>query len=230
MGSLDDAGILDNAAWHALRGPHAAFAESHGSARRYRPDFARYSALPDARDDATWRDLARLVGPGAQVSMSGAVIEPPPDWTVTRIGRARQMVAAEVHERADPDVVELTPADVPEIFALIGRTKPGPWRSKTIHIGRYLGIRHAGRLVAMAGERVRPPGWVEVSAVCTDEEFRGRGFASRLVGAVVHDIRSRGDEAYLHVSVNNPVATRLYEGLGFRVRRETSFVGLTAPA
>src|SRR5690242_8690941 len=87
---------LDNPAWHSLRGPHARFAEVYGSARRYRPDFARYSALPDERDERVWRDLATLIGPGEELTLSGVSVEPPAAWTVTRVGHAVQMVAEDV--------------------------------------------------------------------------------------------------------------------------------------
>lgn len=221
--------VLDNPAWHSLRGPHARFAEVHGSALRYRPDFARYSALPDERDERVWRDLATLIGPGEELTLSGASVEPPAAWKVTRVGHAVQMVAEDVDAVRDEEAVVLTEEDVPEISGLIERTRPGPWRARTIELGTYLGIRRQGRLVAMAGERVNPPGWTEVSAVCTDPEFRRQGLARRLVSAVVHNIRDRGEQALLHAAVANTDAIRLYEQLGFRVRRETVFVGLVTP-
>lgn len=224
-----DLSLLDNPAWHSLAGPHAQFAQSYGSARRYGPEFATYSGLPDERDERVWRDLATLVGPGQPAVLSGASVEPPPDWRVTRVGRALQMVADDVADAPDAEAVALGAADVPEIFDLIERARPGPWRSRTVELGSYYGIRRQGRLVALAGERVQPPGWTEVSAVCTDPDFRGQGLAGRLVSAVVHTIRSRGDEALLHVSTSNDAAIRLYEQLGFRQRRETLFVGLVTP-
>ncbi len=224
-----DLAVLDNLTWHALTGPHAGFAEVHGGARRYRADFAPYGALPDERDDQVWRDLATLVGSGTEVALSGASIEPPVGWTTARVGHAVQLVAEDVRGGPDAEAAALTAADVPEIFDLIERTRPGPWRPRTIELGHYLGIRRQGRLVAMAGERVHPTGWTEVSAVCTEPEHRGRGLATRLVNAVVHGIRDRGDEALLHASVSNTTAIRLYEQVGFRARREVSFVRLVAP-
>jgi ribosomal protein S18 acetylase RimI-like enzyme len=225
-----DLHLLDNPAWHALSGPHARFAEVYGSARRYRPEFATYSGLPDERDEQIWRDLATLVGPGNDLVLSGASVEPPADWTVTRVGQAVQMVAENAEGAPDAEAITLGLDDVPEIFALIERTQPGPWRPRTVELGTYLGIRREGRLIAMAGERVHPPGWTEVSGVCTDEEFRGQGLASRLVSAIVHRIHDRGEGALLHTATDNAGAIRLYEGLGFRVRRETVFVGLITPA
>jgi len=104
---------------------------------------------------------------------------------------------------------------------LAGATKPGPWGSKTRAYGQFHGIFDGERLVAMAGERARPgEGWAEVSGVCTDPAYRGRGMAARLIGQVVAGLSARGDAAYLHSWAGNAAAIGLYEHLGFRIRRE----------
>lgn len=126
----------------------------------------------------------------------------------------------------DLAVVELTAADVPEMLALVRRTEPGPLRERTVELGRYLGIRRGGDLVAMAGERMRAPGWTEVSAVCTDPAYRGTGLASRLVRAVRAGIAGRGDRAFLHADAGNTTAIRLYQRLGFTVRTRMVIAGV----
>ena len=120
-----------------------------------------------------------------------------------------------VETAAEPEAVRLTAADVPEMTALVERTKPGPFLPRTIELGTYLGIRDGdGALIAMAGERMHPVGWTEISAVCTAPEARGRGLASRLIRAVAHGIRTRGEIPFLHTSDDNP-ARRLYDAMGF---------------
>jgi predicted GNAT family acetyltransferase len=106
---------------------------------------------------------------------------------------------------------------------LVRRTRPGPFEKRTYLLGGYLGIRRGGALVAMAGERMHPPGWTEISAVCTDPAQRGQGLAARLTLAVAAGIRDRGDVPFLHTGADNAPAIRLYEVLGFTLRRETSF-------
>jgi predicted GNAT family acetyltransferase len=106
------------------------------------------------------------------------------------------------------------------MLALVKQTQPGPFSERTIEMGRYLGHRADGRLVAMAGERMRCPGFAEVSAVCTDPGYRGRGLGGALTLAVAQHIRGRGDEAFLHVAEENVTAQRLYLELGFTVRRD----------
>jgi predicted GNAT family acetyltransferase len=123
----------------------------------------------------------------------------------------------------DPDAVVLTETDVPEMLELVSRAKPGPFGKRTVELGRYLGIRHEGKLVAMAGERFRLPGWTEVSAVCTDPEFRGQGLGARLTMAVAAGILEHGDLPFLHVTADNAAAIRLYERLGFQVSHPVVF-------
>jgi predicted GNAT family acetyltransferase len=106
------------------------------------------------------------------------------------------------------------------MLALISETRPGPFEERTIEMGRYLGHRVDGRLVAMAGERMRCPGFTEVSAVCTAADQRGRGLGAALTLAIVDHIRSRGDEAFLHAAADNETAVNLYFKLGFVLRRE----------
>jgi predicted GNAT family acetyltransferase len=140
-----------------------------------------------------------------------------------------QMVAQNVAAAPDPEAVRLGPEDVPEMLALVERANPGPFLTRTIEMGTYLGIRREGRLIAMAGERLHPPGWTEISAVCTDAAFRGQGLATRLVHAVAHGIAERAETPFLHASAANVSAIRLYEALGFRLRRELTFAAYLAP-
>ncbi len=101
---------------------------------------------------------------------------------------------------------------------------------RTIELGTYLGIRDQGALVAMAGTRMHLDGFTEISAVCTDDEHRGRGLAKLLVARLVDEILGRGEVACLHVVTTNTPAIRLYESLGFTTRREMDFALLHAPA
>lgn len=129
----------------------------------------------------------------------------------------------------DTGVVELGADSVAEMLDLIARTQPGPFWPRTHELGTYLGIRDNGTLVAMAGERLRPPGWTEISAVCTASEARGRGHAARLVGALVARIVARGERPFLHVAETNTGAIALYERIGFTTRKQVTFRGFRTP-
>ena len=222
----DTAVALDNPIWFALSGPQARFGEIRGHAARYRPDVSPFTALagPDG-----WADLAALAGPGTDVFMSGPFLEPPAGWTPLRRLAGVQMVGTGLYGTPDPAAVELTVADAEEVLDLVRRTEPGPFRPRTVELGRYLGIRQDGRLVAMAGERLRVPGFTEISAVCTDPAYRGRGLAERLMRAVAAGIRDRGDTPFLASLASNETALRLYARLGFEARTPVTFAVFRTP-
>ena len=141
------------------------------------------------------------------------------------------MVATDVDVTGatEDGLVELGTTDVDDMLALVAATQPGPFMTRTIEMGRYLGVRRDGRLVAMTGERFRPDGYTEVSAVCTADEVRGEGLGRKLVLSVVAQIRARGDEAFLHVMTTNTPAIGLYESLGFTTRCEAEAVIMRTP-
>ncbi|MFJ5774039.1 GNAT family N-acetyltransferase [Streptomyces sp. NPDC093094] len=221
--------VLDNPALASLTGPHARFAERRGRVMRYPLDVSPWLALPDEPDARDWADLAELAGPGAEVPLPGFAGRVPSDWEITFEAEGVQMTDDGLAAAPDPEAVRLGPADVPEMLGLVARTQPGPFLRRTVELGTYLGIRREGALVAMAGERLHPPGWTEISAVCTDPAARGQGLAGRLVLAVAHGIRARGETPFLHASARNTDAIRLYESLGFRLRRRTAFLAARAP-
>ena len=219
--------VLDDVVRAALLGPHAHLAERRGRVLRYPVDVCPFLAFPDDPGEDDWRDLADLAGPGEVTGLAAAAV--PDGWEVIFSLDGVQMVDDGIPAAPDPEAVELGPADVPEMLDLVERTRPGPFRPRTIAMGTYLGIRRGGRLVAMAGERLHPTGWTEISAVCTDDEHRGQGLATRLVLAVAAGIRDRGDTPFLHAAATNVDAIRLYAALGFRLRRTLTFGAVRTP-
>jgi ribosomal protein S18 acetylase RimI-like enzyme len=215
-----DVPALDNPAYAALTSVHARFAHRNGRAVRYVPGTVRFVGLPRSPSSAEWRDAAELIEPGSALAVIGDRCAPPDDWTVTRTFEVVQMLEHHVAASQGPGVVPLGAEDVPEMLELVRLTNPGPFDERTVELGDYVGIRDAGVLVAMAGERLHFTGWTEVSAVCTAPSHRGRGLASLLVLTLVARIHERRGRALLHVGTANTDALRLYEGLGFRARRE----------
>jgi ribosomal protein S18 acetylase RimI-like enzyme len=222
--------VLDNPVWASLAGAHARFAEVHGRAARYRSDVSAFQMPADPGDPRAWADLAELAGPGADVFVAAPGLTPPPGWAAPTVVTGVQMIGSGLAAVEDEEAVVLGDADLPEILDLVERTKPGPFRPRTIELGVYLGIRRSGALVAMAGERLRPPGYTEISAVCTDPAFRGQGLAARLMKAVAHGIRARDETPFLHAAAFNTGAIRLYEKLGFALRTEMTFAVYRTPA
>ncbi|NBE93221.1 GNAT family N-acetyltransferase [Nonomuraea sp. KC401] len=223
-------GVLDDPVRASLLGAHAHLAERRGRVLRYPGDVAPFLSMPHDAGPADWRDAAALVGEGGEVPLTGPAVVPPAGWKEARNNPGVQLTGERVAGARDAGVVRLGPADVPKMLDLVERTKPGPFRPRTVELGVYLGIRLGGALVAMAGERLHPPGWTEISAVCTDPAYRGRGLATRLVLAVAAGVRARGETPFLHASATNTPAIQLYERLGFRLRRTTEFRTVRVPA
>ncbi len=210
--------VLDNVMWHAMAGHQAALAERLGSAGRFHRDVAPFCAISGSPE--SWSDLTELVGPGHRALLFAPDMEIPEPWVLDHGFVCLQMIAGDLKPRRGLDLVDLTPDDVDEMVALVNEAQPGPFGPRTIEMGRYFGYREEGRLVAMAGERARIPGYTEVSAVCTSADQRGKGLGGELTLAVVEHIRARGDEAFLHVHDENHTAISLYKSLGFNVRRD----------
>lgn len=228
---MSESDPLDNPVLSSLTGPHAHFAERRGRSARYPVDITPFVALPDDPVAADWADLAALVGPGGEVLLAvDRAVAPPEGWSLSFDIEGVQLVGEDVVGKADPEMVPLGPADVPEMLALVERTRPGPFLNRTVEMGSYLGIRRQGVLIAMAGERMHPPGHTEISAVCTDPAYRGEGLASRLILAVTAGVQERGEVPFLHAAADNVNAIRLYEALGFRHRRAISFKGAEVTA
>lgn len=224
---------LDNPIWSSLDGGHVKLALRAGGAACYPAEVSPLAGLAEP-SPGTLRDLASLVAPEAfaAVFLGETPIEPR-DWQeIQRIELIQMVCDAPV---APPDAAPppLSNTDVPEMLALTEETQPGPFVARTIEMGRYIGLRDGGRLVAMGGERLRPPGHTEVSAICAAESHRGRGLAEIIVRSLVTAIQERGERAFLHVMAGSPAETSavgLYRRLGFRERRRAPLVVLQRSA
>jgi ribosomal protein S18 acetylase RimI-like enzyme len=218
---------FDNPAYASLCGAHAQLAQVRGRARRYPPDVSPFLALPMPPSAEDWQDAAALVEPGDHVAGRYGRAELPDGWRAVQEFDLVQMIEERVTGLECAEAIMLGAADVPEMLELVAETTPGPFLSRTIELGAYLGIRRDGALVAMAGERFHLDGWTEISAVCTKPDHRGQGLASQLVHALIAAIQGRSERAFLHVMSTNTQAIRLYEALGFRVRRHATLTVVT---
>ena len=210
--------LLDNPVWSSLLGADLLHGTRHGAAAAYLSDISPFVAVEEPTAQA-WSDLEDLVG-NREVLIVG--MRPPSHWTSLGglVGMQLVDTAPTVGDSHGREITLLTQADVPDMLDLVERTKPGPFCSGTIELGDYFGIRRDGQLIAMAGERMHPAGWTEVSAVCTDLQYRGEGLAQAVMNSVRSAVRARGNQVFLHVKGDNTSAIGLYSHLGFSVRRQ----------
>lgn len=212
--------VLDNPVWHALAGPHRLHATGRGAARHYPRDIAPFSAILEPTDQA-YADLAADLPAGTEARLFRPMEEPLPDgWNDLGRFPMLQMVATRTPEGDDDAVSTLSPADAGAMLDLVALAQPGPFGRRTPLLGRYLGVWKGHCLVGMAGERLRVPGHVELSAICVHPEIRGQGHAARLVRGLMRLAFENDEVPFLHVRPDNKPAIDLYRHLGFEVRRE----------
>ncbi|GAA4668545.1 GNAT family N-acetyltransferase [Frondihabitans cladoniiphilus] len=218
---------LDDAIGAALAGRHASFAFVDGGARRYPADVAPFASVGLTPSAADWEALTRLAPTGTVAMFVEPSFSPGDGWTAVHEIVLTQMTDDDVEVPDAPfaGARDLAEADAPEMLRLTSLTAPGPFEQRTVEFGGYRGVfSDEGRLLAMAGRRLSlgvagSAGWTEVSAVCTDPEARGRGYARRIMLDVIRGIRADGDRAFLHVAEGNP-ARGLYESMGFVARTD----------
>lgn len=220
---------LDRPVWSALTGERQA-ALALGDARtalRFDPAYALFAV---ARDDAadSVEALAGLIPEGGAVGLVEAGEVSLPAGVPARRAACVQMTAQSLTP-SGPDIAleALGDADAAEMLALATLTEPGPFFEKTHQLGDFIGVKQDGRLVAMAGERMKPDGFTEVSGVCTHPDWRGRGYAAGLMRVVTARILARGETAFLHAYAANTGAIGLYQSLGFSIRTPITFTVLS---
>ena len=244
--------ILDNPAWSALNSIHRPFALGTERAKRYRREVVPFvaCAMEEAPvgPESVAAELNPWIADGESFYMIGEIPALPPDWVIEHELPCHQMmgpaeialkmeialqpeIALKSREdartmvagRSSAEIILLSEADKEEMFALINSVQPGYYEMDTRLMGAYYGIRQEGKLVSMAGERMRMEGFTELSAVCTLPGYTGRQYAQQLIAHICGLHYAAGVRTFLHVAKTNVRAVRLYEHLGFTHRREIVF-------
>jgi predicted GNAT family acetyltransferase len=211
---------LDHPVWYALITRQRALAEGGARARRYPPAIAPFADLADMSAQS-FAALGALMSPSdVAVLFTPDAVTAPAEFKILLAKTGEQMIGtpAEISGNA-ADIVTLGAADVPAMMELTKLTNPGPFTPRTHELGMFLGIRVDGKLAAMAGERMKPANYTEMTAVCVHPDHRGRGYAQALLAAVSRQILARGEIPFLHVFSDNDSAIALYRRQGMEIRR-----------
>jgi predicted GNAT family acetyltransferase len=211
---------LDHPVWNALISRQQALAEGGTLARRYPPEIAPFAAMTDMSAQSFAALRALMTASDQAVLFTPEPVTAPAEFKVLLAKTGEQMIGtpAETAGRT-ADIVTLGADDAPAMVELTKLTKPGPFTLRTHELGTFLGIRIDGQLVAMAGERMKPANYTEITAVCVHPAHRGRGYAQILLGAVARQISARGEIPFLHVFSDNDSAIALYRRQGMEIRR-----------
>jgi predicted GNAT family acetyltransferase len=225
---MENAHALDRPVWHALTTRQANLACGDGRALRFAPDYGLFAASADESPESLAALAAMVPADGQVVLVEAREVRLPPGTKMVTRAVGHQMIAQEVTPGgASFPIAPLTDEDAPEMLALATLTKPGPFFALTHRMGDFVGVKQDGRLVAMAGERMKPTGFTEVSGVCTHPDYRGHGYAGGLTRLVAARILARGETPFLHVYASNSAAIALYRSLGFALRRAINMTVLT---
>lgn len=213
---------LDNPFWSSLTTGHGHLAQGGTLARRYPAAISPIAGL-SAVERGNVAALQELVEVGDDMAAAGTLVPTlPQNWETLHESRLTQMIRTERSPLPEGDLAPsiLGAVDVPDMLELVGITKPGPFRPRTIELGTYIGLRDGKRLVAMAGERLWIGNFREVSAVCTHPDAQGRGYARALISRVINRMLRAAQTPLLHVESANKRAIDLYLALGFVRRAE----------
>jgi RimJ/RimL family protein N-acetyltransferase len=123
------------------------------------------------------------------------------------------------HFRPAPaDVQRLLPVEIGDLNRLYQLGFASWLPASAIGDGVYYGVRVGGRLVAAAGTHVISPSarLAVVGNVLTHANYRGRGFATAVTGAVTAELLRFCEQVVLNVRSDNPPAMQAYARLGYQ--------------
>jgi len=217
--------ILDNMIWNAITTGNNDIAVINGDVGCYLPDIAPFAGMKDF-NDTNLKKLYEFIPANRSVAISSIhkMDHDESSWKLLQPMDVTQMVyepsVNTFTTKNSSLIVPLSEEHVPQMLELTALTRPGPFLQQTIRFKNYFGVFIEGRLAAMTGQRMHPIPYMEVSAVCTHPDFRGKGYAKALMLHVMKIILDNSFTHFLHVLSNNTNAIELYKTNGFQTRKQ----------
>lgn len=214
--------ILDNVTWNALNTGNRNLSQGNENVKFFNEDVSPFIGMPEITNK-NFKTLHAFCYTTRRFNLFiGKEIIIPNDWKIIRKSNIWQMVCRhQIDKISTQNIIQpLTQHHVEEMVTLTQYTHPGPFEKETILFGHYEGIFENNKLIAMAGQRMFPQPYAEISAVCTHPDFRGKGLAANLIQSQIRRMQSIAVTPFLHVLSENTTAIKLYEKLGFEKRKE----------
>lgn len=218
--------VLDNPAWYALTTGNSNLANGNGQVKFFAGDIGPFVGFEENTTE-NFEQLYQLTDPDRfSVFISPEPVKIYGSWKAVNYIPCLQMIYNGSMAEINADILNLTNEDVPQMLALTQLTNPGPFLQRTIEFGHYQGIFHGDKLIAMAGQRMNPLPYAEISAVCTHPDHTGKGYARQLLLSQTNRIKAEGNIPFLHVREDNHNAIKVYESIGFVKRASLHFYAL----
>ena len=218
--------VLDNMVWNALNSGNHDLGFIDGNSCWYKPSISPFAGMKDNSPEDFER-LYHALPKGQTIALKDNqhLAIDNNKWKAVYYYDCYQFVYTGPSQLpAIPFPGEIKPLNeshTDQMIFLTALTKPGPFREETYLFGNYFGIFDNEQLVAMAGQRLHPEPYLEVSAVCTHPDHRGKGYAKVLMLHVMKLILERSYIPFLHVATSNSSAIHLYESIGYEKRIRT---------
>jgi len=216
--------LLDNPVYNALATGNQQLSNGNTQIKYFSKEVAPFVGIKNASPENFTALYRLLPHDGPFVFVSADKTDIPPPWKVMADIPGCQMIyAGDILPFDESKPVVLTDEHIPQMLELTALTNPGPFLQRTIDFGHYVGIFDGDKLVAMAGQRMNPTPYAEISAVCTHPNHTGNGYARELMSYHIHRIKADGNIPFLHARADNERAINIYNSLGFELRSAVNF-------
>lgn len=214
---------LDNPVYHSLNEYHKKFCINFGDSKFYNPEVAAFGG---ALEIAQEKDIAEYSKICDDFLIFGAKPQGNFDIELSQLVCDQYVLENKIDLDLTEEIVLLKEENDDELLHFVKKFYPHYFKNRTPELGRYFGIFKDNKLVAVTGERMQMSDMTEVSAVITDPDYLGKGYAKQLVAFVSGKIFEDNKTPFLHVAETNIGAKKLYEKLGFGHRGTINLWGV----
>ncbi|OBW42890.1 FR47-like protein [Chryseobacterium sp. MOF25P] len=215
---------LDNPVYHSLNEYHKKFCLNFGDSKFYNPEVAAFGGSLNVAKGNDITDYAKICDDflifGFKPDLGELKTE------ISQLVCDQYILENKIELDYTEEIIELQDENHDELLAFVRKFYPHYFKNRTPELGKYFGIFKDNKLVTITGQRMQMNDMTEVSAVITDTDYLGKGFAKQLVAFVSNTIFEDGKTPFLHVAENNLGAKKLYEKLGFDLRGKINLWGV----